>query len=135
MSFSSGSDISSESSLRTIHQQQSTFLNGSVILTSQEDIEIMDTGEPSVNFDSNNILIRTGDSDTMVGPDIISHTNPVNMKHRRKIIAIPVDGDKSGITPQAYRELNFAESYHEGFKSQGEPIKMLKSHFTTFFNI
>ena len=117
MSFSSGSDISSESSLRNIHQHQSTFLNGSVILTSQEDIEVMDAGDAGVNFDSNNILIRPGDPDSMVGPDIISHTNPV--KHRRKIIAIPVDGDSSGITPQAYRELNFAESY----TSQGEPIK------------
>ena len=95
----SGSDISSESSLRTIQQQQSTFLNGSLILTSQEDIGVIDSGDSISSAKKILITSSTSDSEKLNGPDIISHTNA--LKHRRKIIAIPVDGNGSGsLSPQ-----------------------------------
>lgn len=105
----SGSDISSEVSLRAI---QPTKLNGSLVLTDQEEIGHIDSDSFS-NSDSKNI---SDDTEKLVGPDIISHTNGLSMKHRRKIIAIPVD--KGDHAPQGYRELSYSESYHEAFLTQ-----------------
>ena len=107
--------------MRTI--QQPTLLNGSLVLTDQEDIaNVTDTASLSASCDSNKMLLGEGDKLGPLGPDIISHTNPLSTmgKHRRKIIAIrDVDSGSgsgvSGSSAQGYRELSYSESYHEAF--------------------
>ena len=70
--FSSGSDLSSASA-------QPTIINGSLVLTDQEDVT-------SVRSTESKNLLSDCETVTVPGPDII----PLPLKHRRKIIAIPV---------------------------------------------
>ena len=69
--------------MRTI--QQPPLLTG-----SQDIANVTDTDSLSTSCDSSKMLLGEGDKLGTLGPDIISHTNPLSTmgKHRRKIIAI-----------------------------------------------
>ena len=69
--------------MRTI--QQPPLLTG-----SQDIANVTDTASLSASCDSSKMLLGEGDKLGTLGPDIISHTNPLSTmgKHRRKIIAI-----------------------------------------------
>ena len=74
-------------------------MSGSLLLTDQEDLLSVTTSESKT-------LLADCERLGVAGPDII----PLPLKHRRKIIAIPVssgcrEGGGSG-SPQAYRELS-----------------------------
>ena len=78
--------------MRTI--QQPTILTGSLVLSEQEDMAALDSASLSTSCDSSKLLLgEDRDKLTARGPDIISHTDPLSSlgKHRRKIIAIPVE--------------------------------------------
>ena len=80
--------------MRTI--QQPTILTGSLVLSEQEDMAALDSASLSTSCDSSKLLLgedRDRDKLAARGPDIISHTDPLSSlgKHRRKIIAIPVE--------------------------------------------
>ena len=78
--------------MRTI--QQPTILTGSLVLSEQEDMAALDSASLSTSCDSSKLLLgEDRDKLALRGPDIISHTDPLSSlgKHRRKIIAIPVE--------------------------------------------
>ena len=56
----------------------------------------------SVTTSESKNLLADCEALEVTGPDIISHTNGLPLKHRRKIIAIPVESE---VTPQAHREV------------------------------
>ena len=86
----SGSDLSS-SSASVRGSLQPPILSGSLVLTDQEDLMSVTTSE------SKNLL---AECEAVPGPDIIPQP-----KHRRKVIAIPVESEATG--QQAYRELSY----------------------------
>ena len=70
------------------------------LLTGSQDIpNVTDTASLSASCDSSKMLLGEGDKLGSLGPDIISHTNPLSTmgKHRRKIIAIRDVDTSSGI--------------------------------------
>ena len=109
-----------------LRQLQPTACNGSVVVTDQEDIGHIDTETAAA-------AARAGQTEPpaekLMGPDIISHTNGLAMKHRRKIIAIPVSaGDRR---PQGYRELSYSGRPHNSHPSTH--TKTNKLHYVLIF--